>query len=259
MISDQDRQRPIDYLRGIRQQYPDAWIQVENLRRARGKDLPAWPHWCYLPLAGAYAIVSGGGDNKVSPEDLPRVGIIAALAAWRETQGLYEYDETLLDALWQTPIEGEIPSEILRRLPEWCVYVPTPGRQLEGLPLHGFWAHLEWDANDGHEELRLVLVREYGLTPVPLHLAGDLRSSIASTREYTERQILEHSAPGQPVDYQPALWADYGSVVEPLVSVLLYLCSAGSEIETREGSPHPRRPPRRYPQAPTTWLVGHRT
>ncbi len=39
--------------------YPDAWKRVDDLR-ARRKELGDWPDWCFLPLAGAYVIVSKG-------------------------------------------------------------------------------------------------------------------------------------------------------------------------------------------------------
>lgn len=118
--------RQVAHLAAIHQRYPRAWIQVEDLRRDRGRGLPAWPDWCYLPLAGAYAIVSGGGERKVSLERSLDIARIGALGAWRVSQGIYSFDADVLDGLWQTPIDGEIPEEILYRLPEWCVYIATP-------------------------------------------------------------------------------------------------------------------------------------
>jgi hypothetical protein len=49
--------RPRAHLARMRELFPDAWIEAEGLRRLRGKDLPVWPDWCYLPLHGAYASV----------------------------------------------------------------------------------------------------------------------------------------------------------------------------------------------------------
>ena len=88
------------------------------------------------------------------------IGIVGALAAWRATQGIYRFDQTVFEAVWDTPLTGGLPTALLCRLPEWCCYVPVePSRDLmPGLEaLHGFWAHLEWDANTHHMELRFVL------------------------------------------------------------------------------------------------------
>jgi len=34
----------------------------------RAVDLPERPDWCFLPMPGAYAILSGGGDRRAPPE-----------------------------------------------------------------------------------------------------------------------------------------------------------------------------------------------
>ena len=66
--------------------YPHAWKQVDDFRASR-KELGDWADWCFLPLAGAYAIVSKGGSLH-SPHQVQHVGILGALAAWRVTQGI---------------------------------------------------------------------------------------------------------------------------------------------------------------------------
>src|SRR3546814_1528001 len=70
---------------------------------------------------------------------------------WRMTQGIYRYDATLRDAVLQTPLDGELPTAHLYRLPEWCVYVETDQETTHwaGRPLHGFFAHLEYDIARG--------------------------------------------------------------------------------------------------------------
>src|SRR3546814_11075816 len=78
-----------------------------------------------MPMAAGYAIASGGGDNRVALDHAHYPAIITALATWRMTQGIYRYDATLRDAVLQTPLDGELPTAHLYRLPEWCVYVAT--------------------------------------------------------------------------------------------------------------------------------------
>jgi hypothetical protein len=84
--------------------YPNAWKQVDDFRSSR-KELGDWPDWCFLPLAGTYAIVSRGKALQ-SPNQAQHVGILGALAAWRVTQGFYRFDPTTFDALWKTPVTG---------------------------------------------------------------------------------------------------------------------------------------------------------
>jgi hypothetical protein len=51
--------RPGRTLQTFSRLYPDAWKQVDEFRANR-KGLGNWPDWCFLPLVGAYAIVSKG-------------------------------------------------------------------------------------------------------------------------------------------------------------------------------------------------------
>ena len=86
--------RPGKILGTFSRQYPDAWKQVDEFR-ARRKELGNWPDWCFLPLAGTYAIVSKGKTLQ-SPNQAHHIGILGALAAWRVTQGIYRFDPTTL-------------------------------------------------------------------------------------------------------------------------------------------------------------------
>ena len=52
--------RPGNILHSFSRLYPDAWKHVDEFR-ARRKELGNWPDWCFLPLAGTYAIVSNEG------------------------------------------------------------------------------------------------------------------------------------------------------------------------------------------------------
>jgi hypothetical protein len=116
--------------------YPKAWRQADQLRADRGKSgLPTWPSWCYLPMAAWYAIVSGG-KGRLGLDRIGDVGRLAALGSWRGTQGVYRFDQDLYEAVRATPIECDLPAEILYRLPEWCVYVETPGTGDGRLQIH---------------------------------------------------------------------------------------------------------------------------
>jgi hypothetical protein len=245
--------------------YPDAWKQVDELRANR-KGLGGWPDWCFLPLAGAYAIVSKG-DTLRSLDQTRHVGVLGALTAWRVTQGVYRFDPTVLDALWETPVTGDIPTEVLFHLPEWCVYVPTPEQRWHGAALNGFFAHLEHDANDKRTELRFVLdVTGPGgddlvVMPVHLGLGGVAEGVAAMVRESARYTPVTAQAPDDLVE---GLTDD----VSPLVSLVLYLCSQAAEV--RVGGGGDRRPARPTPVKtkkglrlfppgrPTPWEVGYR-
>lgn len=256
-----DTPRPLQHLRAVSRAYPGCWRFYDQLRADRGKGLPRWPDWVYCPLAGAYAVVSGGGAARVPPDRANQVGVVGALAAWRVGQGIYRIDPTLYRALVDTPVDGDLPHELLHHLPEWCVYIETPGIDYLGEPLAGAFVHLEWDANDGREELRLLLDLPRGLVPLPMHLGP------WGLAESLRRMVAEAARQGQAagLSLPPAGPADQALVaaLEPLVSLVLYLCSAAADYgPQRPAMPRPTRTKEGWrlfpPDRPRVWEPGAR-
>lgn len=203
--------------------YPHAWMQADGFRQDKGEPGFDWPNWCFLPMGAAYAIVSGGGSNRVSLDGAGDVARLGALLAWRMTQGIYRFDPAVYDAVRDTPVVGDIPAQAIMQLPEWCVYVETPGMQTQLGPLHGFWAHLEFDFESARSELRLLLDTEGGLIAVPLHLgAWPLAESVARAVDQSAVQSVVLGMPFAKSDARTI----QRELAEPLVSLLLYLCSA---------------------------------
>lgn len=245
--------------------YPQAWRVLDEFHAARGRDgLPDWPGWCFVPLAGAYAAISGALGVERIPQHLAGdVGRLGALAAWRVGQGIYRIDPALYAALIDTPIDGDLPCDLLYHLPEWCLYVETPDLQWFGARLHGAWAHLEWDANTGRSELRLLLDLDQGIQPMPVHLGPwTLAEALQRTLAEAQHQAGLH---GQTLQRMPGDDTAGARELAPLLSLLLYLCSTAAEIGT--GARRPQRPtpkrtkrgPRFFPpDTPTTWDVGVR-
>lgn len=258
--------------------YPLAWKQTDELRTCRGKDLPFWPDWCYLPLSGAHAIVSHAAEQQgislTSREGMALmndVGVIGALAAWRVTQGIYRFDPDVYADVVETPITGDLPHDVLFNLPEWCVYVETPGLEFMGrMMLHGFFAYLEYDVNSNRKELRLTLdvaipEKDSFLVSQVIHL-GDW-----SLLESLERALQEAGKQAQNMfgsdDFYPeGMAAQVQDFYMPMISLLLYICSANGEIDS-DGQQRPTRPrPKKTkkglrmfpPQKVTTWDIGIR-
>lgn len=222
--------RAVQHLEAVSRDYPGVWRQYAQFIAIRD-ELGDWPPWCFCPMAAAYAVVSGGGDATVPLSRSLEIARLAALAAWRQTQGVYRLDPTLLAELLETPLDGDVPAAHLERLPEWCVYVEL------GLPgQHGFFAHLEWDANEERTELRLLLDTDDGLQPMALHLGGTIQQSVAGFVAYANAEIAKRKIP-VPALGAPAI-EGISRVAARLVSVLLYLCAG--DAETR-----PTRDPKR--------------
>lgn len=260
--------RPREHLEAAGRAYPSAWADIEHLRAGKGQGVD-WPDWCFLPIGGVQAVVTKGAPmgnvNALllrNPNLLTDAARLAALAPWRMTQGIYRFDPIVYDAVRDTPVDGDIPHEVLFRLPEWCVYIETPGLQCAGQALAGCFVHLEHDVNTGDAELRLLLDLETGpLIPLPLHLG---QWSLAESIAKTDARALANAALNG-VRFPSSGAGAYRPCIESIVSLLLYLCTQAGDISGPgvPGNPKPVRTRRGgwrlFPaDRPTTWDVGAR-
>jgi hypothetical protein len=257
----------------IGRRYPDAWRLYEEARvwRLENTSKPRWPDYVFAPMGVARLAV----DRSPPEEPTERVydaNRLAALAAWRTTQGIYRFDPDLSAALLTTAPHGDIPCEVLRRLPEWCVYVEAPELANESEPMHGFFAFLTTDHEGHNEELRLVFdLLDGRLRPIPLSLSyGSVEQAVNEMldqvyRDYeAERPGIPnwtHSTPGYLEEQRKSLSA----LLPKLLSLLLYLCADEPEIgdgSIRPANPLPsktRKGPRFFPpDKAMVWDVGVR-
>jgi len=256
--------RPRELLFAIGRKYPGVWGILDEMRAMRGLRVPAWPEYIYLPISAASFVLM---SKRYYDIDVPvtncDIGAVGALALWRLTQGIYRFDPTVYKAVLSTPVIGDLPCDVLHRLPEWSVYVETPDLKFNSEVIHGFWAQLDWDLKVGQENLLILLDADTGIIPITLHLGK------WSLSEAIRRSIAKALHPITVVAelniIVPELCSYLQEIVEPTVSLLLYLCSINAEIG--DGTRRPRKPrpihtkkgPRLFPvDNPTTWPVGVR-
>jgi len=182
------------------------------------------------------------------------IGTVTTMICWRATQGIYRIDSTVYSELITTPFAGELPVDVLLRLPEWCVYVETPGLLVartggdEPYQLRGVYARLDFD--DAHAWPHLMLLLDMPAAPRlesgALPLRGTLADSIAEGLDgATARR-------------------DVRSYIEPVINLLLYLCTINDYGgPARPANPEPVRTRRDGwrlfpPSHPRVWDVGVR-
>lgn len=251
---------PQQHLEQIGSRFPGSWSHVDMFRQSRGVDLPKWPAWCFMPMAAWFAIATQGQNNPL--QGAVDVGPLAALGTWRYSQGIYRFDADTYAALADTVVSGEMPVEVFYRLPEWCIYIETPGGRWFGGDLCGYWVHLEWDANTERHELRLLLNCGGLLVPIPVHLG---RWTITEAVDRMASEAANQSrAVGLPPSSMPV--EQIGAEINRLISLLLYICSDEPEIDDeREPGSSPARPSpvktkrgwKMFPaKKPRVWTVG---
>lgn len=215
---------PQDWLVAVGRRYPNLTKQVNDILRLRatGK-IPAWPDWCFIPMKEWQWIIFEGQTHDDLIFIVKEMARLSAVGAWRYTQGIYRFEPELMEALKDTEIIGEMPVEVLTRLPEYCVYIETPHMSWGDQPLHGFFAHLNYDADTSHKmELRLLLNAVDGeLIQLPVDL------SHATLEECVKGTFPIMKGMG-------GVATTTANLLTPFISMLLYLCSDEPEVEDRE-------------------------
>jgi hypothetical protein len=194
----------------------------------------------------------------------------AVVLNWRQSQGVYRFDSEILKNLYLTTLPIHLDPTVLTRLPEYCVYVETPGLATEnGECLHGFFAMIEslaWDDSDNPEyHSRCYISLDHG----PQDRLVTSRLLRFNLNKPTLKDSVETLSE---MDPDSGLWRsrlDLQTWIIPLLSQLLYICS--TEPEIRCDSDPQRRPTRPIPKktrkghrlfpptSVTVWECGWRT
>lgn len=211
--------RQLRHLSLLASTFPNVWRNAEKYRRLRGAaDLPDWPAECYLPINASSLIAYEVMLQGITKEKVERIIWLPPLCAWSIGKGIYRFDPTVFESVWETPLEGELPTELLNYMPEWGVYIETPGRTVIGEPLYGFYATLDYDPRFDNKGLHLLVDSLSGLHAVRLPLQqGGLEASV---RDYGRKDRTK----------------EYAKEMGHLVALVLYVCSITAEFRDASGS-----------------------
>jgi len=234
-------------------EHPNAFKIVNELHQRRGSpQLSYWPEWCYVP-------------SLINPIDLPEDDQeeLILLAAWRLGMGIYRFDPDLLAELWRTPVTGNIPSQILFRLPEWAVYIEAP----PGNKIKGAFAYLNWSYHS--EKPQIEVSFDYGrgtLSSLVIDLDGTLEEGVNGfiqiTREAANIFNLNTGAGSAFSEERLRATSDHMfKELGPFLSCLLYLCSQNADYQP-PSKPQPimsKKGPKLFPAYKAKiWEVGAR-
>lgn len=260
--------RPVSLLRRIKTEFP-LTILVEAAYRIKATmSAEQWPNWCFIPRNVWVNIIDEFRKGYLDREEnLPMVMQSHVLCTWRYGQGIYEFDPELLAALTDSNAPGKLPADVLLRLPEWCIYVPTSGLTFYGHELYGFFASLDYTGMDVDDHdvpcLEITADTSDGLLSVPLPIDN---CTIPEAFERVVAFYRRYADDGGMMNIDSVDFELLEKNIQPLISLLLYLCSDAPEIENRKT---PGTSPFRvqakkvkggfkwFPAAgPTVWSVG---
>ena len=167
--------RWLDYLN---KKYPNVWAEMKKCRESfqfevyKHKEweyLKNFPAWVEMPMVlapflfetnikngyqyKAYkeAIEIGlciGSDNDAFREAFQRadceVSSMGPMYLWRKTKSVYRFAPELYEELANQPLDGALQMQSFYRLPEWAVYIETPGLTISGREIVGFIANTDY-------------------------------------------------------------------------------------------------------------------
>jgi hypothetical protein len=243
--------------------WPKLWQYIDVCRAdPKQRDPHRWPSSVFVPssviqdwlITALLPVRKDRGadlnDDEVNLLRLETV-LLATIAAWRPTQGIYRFDTELSEELMNTPLTGDLPCDVLHYLPEWCVYVETP--LSEKIGSYGFFACLDSTTSPSNER-QLALHLTFDTidylyhTYVPLRKAPllDLLQDVYQTVPASTRMFIH-------------------MLIQPAISLLLYICATNAEIgdgARRPAQPRPTKTKdgwRMFPATkPMMWDVGVR-
>ena len=132
---------PDRWIRELSRRYPCLWTDLRkgyadpgkllHLKRSGLEQLSTVPDWCIMPTLFPFlAMVERYGEHFYLSH-MDELMTMGSTYIWRCSKGVYRFAPELYDALIHQPLTGNLPQECLFRLPEWAVYVETPGLSYE--------------------------------------------------------------------------------------------------------------------------------
>ena len=255
---------PEGWIHELNRLFPNLWTDLrkalENPKRFMNDDCVKFigdvPSWCPMPTFFPYLTLARRLGPDVYLRYRDAVMTVASMYLWRAGKGIYRFSPELYRALVNQPFSGDIPNECLYRMPEWAVYIETPGIAIGGLPVSGFIAHLDYNLYSRETDLQFAIFRqgisEPKMIALPLGEGGLI--------EAMHRVDAIDSMFNIPRDRQIGLREDYRHALSSMLQLLLYLCSEEPDMPAVE-HPSNRRTLSggvRSPESPRLWDVGVR-
>lgn len=123
---------PVGIADAFCKRYPQAVAGIEKTRLMKDREIPDWSYWCFLPIAHWMMLFMGKQRRQFTRDVWLEMQKFQVLGTWRYSKGIYSVHPALLHALTETPIADSLPVDVFLRLPEWCIYVRTPGMLMTG-------------------------------------------------------------------------------------------------------------------------------
>ena len=259
---------PDRWIRELNRRYPSLWADlrkgyadpVRMLRPGSGgmELLANIPEWCIMPTLFPFLVMTDRYGEPFYLTHMDEMMTMGTTYIWRCSKGVYRFAPEIYDALVRQPLTGNLPQECLYRMPEWAVYIETPGLSYERIPMEGFIAHLDYNMFSRSVDLQFAIFRK-GID-MPKMIALPLgEGTLLDAMDRVDQVDMMFAGDLSNVRYVGSR-DEYRQTFSSMLELLLYLCSDEPDMPVIE---HPQKRRRlsgsvRSPEAPRVWDVGVR-
>jgi len=145
-----------------------------------------------------------------------------------------------------TNLSKGVPASVLKRLPEWCIYLDLSNvERPEGFAdVHGAWVYLYHEVDTLADELHVAMDRDLPSIPFIYPLTGvSLMEMIDACLSYIRDEVHilsgygvmgEGSYMSKTYEVQTGTGDSHRIMLSKIINLLLYICSSEPDIEDRE-------------------------
>ena len=303
-IKVQEYYTPADkWLSILNKKYPNIWAEMKKFRETAPfeirkhaeyaclKDMPQWAEMpTIMPVlvinnTKIQAIVKGAEsaftcDHRhphyepsgisVRGMYLEEIMSLSTMYLWRKSKGVYRFSPELYKELTKQAIDNDLHMDSFFQMPEWAVYIETPGMMFYEYELEGFIAHVDYamnpsKPNDNHIDLQLALFIKGVDQPCMMALPfgeGTVMDAVERMTEIDKQSLRDKAAlyQGATVTFKERTLEESLRVYVPMLNLLMYLCSEEPDME-RQNQPagyNYKKEKGSTPKEPRIWDVGAR-
>lgn len=224
---------PLNAINLMTAAHPNVWEFADCLH----DDMKNWDdRLCYINISAAISCLSGG--SMPTPDDFGQAALCAALATWRRNKLVYRFDPVLVNELFASAEDTEIPSEILYQMPAPCIYVDLSlDKKAKDVP-DGFLAFVEHDTEKKEKELRILYLKKDGQAVFQsiIHLIphGTIYDGLQETKKTIRENAQLNGTISLTVEHINQYIDESYSLTCESVQLLLYICAENADIKEDE-------------------------
>ena len=259
---------PDKWIRAVNRKYPNLWTDLRKLYEDPSSlfknklklegFLKEVPDWCIMPTLFPFLVLTDRFGEVFYMSHMDEIMTLGSTYIWRCSKGVYRFAPEIYQALISQPITGDLPMECLYHLPEWAVYIETPGLSYERHPMYGFIAHLDYNLFSKGIDLQFAMFLEGREMPRTVALPFG-EGGILEAMDRVDQVDSLFGNPNVRVRYIGSR-DEYKATFTAMLQLLLYLCSGEPDMPEIE---HPQKRITlsgrvRPPKEPRVWDVGVR-